>query len=115
MTTKDRRRRPTNAPRPELARKPAEGHSDRPERSVARAAGSPTMAEWNWRTFPVFFGFALGGFIGLYLGVVVQAVDNQWLFLTVFSVFAIMLGFAFSRLVTRWMVNHNWVKPRARS
>ena len=30
------------------------------------------MPAWKWKTFPVYFAFSMGGFIGLYVGVLVE-------------------------------------------
>jgi VIT1/CCC1 family predicted Fe2+/Mn2+ transporter len=73
---------------------------------------SAAMAPWHWRTFPVYFAFSLGGFIGLYLGIISQAVNNSILSLVVFILFASLLGFGLSRITTRVMVSRNWVRPR---
>lgn len=70
------------------------------------------MPAWKWKTFPVYFGFTLGGFIGLYCGVLVQASENSTLTFGVFVVFALLLGFGLSRLTTRFLISRNWVKPR---
>lgn len=68
--------------------------------------------DWKWFTVPVFFAFGLGGFLGVYAGMVVQASENDSAFLVVTSVFAVLLGAALSRIVVRYMVGHRWVKPR---
>ncbi len=70
------------------------------------------LAPWHWRTFPVYFAFSLGGFIGLYMGIISQAVNNSILSLVVFILFASLLGFGLSRITTRMMVTRNWVRPR---
>lgn len=66
----------------------------------------------EWRTFPVLFAFSFGGFVGLELGIISAAYEDSVFSLLSFLVFGIPLGFAVSRLTTRWMINHNWVKPR---
>lgn len=81
------------------------------ESIVARQETSP---QWNWRTMPVFFAFGLGGFVGVELGTIAGYSENDTLWLAGSSVFAIILGFAMSRVVSRFMVSHNWVKPRPR-
>lgn len=86
---------PTNTPAPQMS----------PRVSAA-------MASWHWRTFPVYFAFSLGGFIGLYLGIISQAVNNSILSLVVFILFATLLGFGLSRITTRVMISRNWVRPR---
>ncbi|MBA4180958.1 MAG: hypothetical protein C0506_10255 [Anaerolinea sp.] len=72
------------------------------------------MPEWKWRTFPVYFGFALGGFVGLYFGVIVAGVDNSAFTTVVFIGFALLLGFGLSRISTRFLISRQWVKPRPR-
>ena len=72
------------------------------------------MPEYHWRTFPVYFAFAVGGFIGLYVGIIVQATGNSMAATIAFVAFALMLGFGLSRLMVRFMVTHQWVKPRPR-
>ncbi len=70
------------------------------------------MPKWDWRTFPVYFAFSLGGFIGLYMGLVAGATSNSIVSLVAFTVWAILLGFGFSRITSRWMISHNWGKRR---
>ncbi len=70
------------------------------------------MPDWKWKTFPVYFALSMGGFIGLYFGVLVQAAENSALTYAVFVVFALLLGFGLSRLTTRFLISRNWVKPR---
>lgn len=72
------------------------------------------MPNWEWRTFPVYFAFSLGGFIGLYMGLVAGATSNNTVSLIVFTVWAILLGFGFSRITSRWMMSHNWGRRRTR-
>ena len=106
MPSKTRRKRDTNAPRPELARSspaPAKG----PIPTQPRQLG-----EWNWKTFPVFFAFSLGGFLGLYLGILTEATNNGWFEIVVFSGFAMLLGWGLSRIVVRWLVRRRILKPR---
>jgi hypothetical protein len=79
---------------------------------VTPSPGPVPMPEWKWRTFPVYFAFAMGGFIGLYFGVIVQATDNSALTTVVFVGFALLLGFGLSRLTTRFLISRQWVKPR---
>lgn len=74
----------------------------------------PPMPEWKWKAFPVYFAFALGGFIGLYFGVIVQAANNPVLTTAVFIGFALLLGFGLSRISTRFLISRQWVKPRPR-
>jgi hypothetical protein len=92
---------------------------------VAHVAPPPTVepqrapaatAPWNWRTFPVYFAFSLGLFIGVYLGFIAGVLNdsNGTVAVVVFIVAALFLGFGFSRLTTRFMINRRWVKPRAK-
>ena len=80
-----------------------------------QAGSTPTpMPVWRWRTLPVFFAFSLGGFIGLEVGIVAGGSDSQGLALSAFAVFAVMLGLAFSRVMTRFLISRRWIKPRPR-
>lgn len=72
------------------------------------------LPEWRWRTFPVYFAFALGAFIGLYLGILAAA-GPAWLGTAVFVTVAIMLGLGLSRLTTRWLVTRNWMQRRSKA
>jgi len=78
--------------------------------AAARAAAA--MAPWRWRTFPVYFAFALGGFLGLYMGIISEWIKNPAASTVVFGFWAILLGFGLSRFTTRFLINRNWVKPR---
>lgn len=72
------------------------------------------MPDWKWKTFPVYFAFAMGGFIGMYTGVIAGAADNPNFF-TFFAIFwAILLGVGFSRFTTRWIMSRQWAQKRAR-
>ena len=72
------------------------------------------MPDWKWKTFPVFFALAIGGFIGLYMGIVVQAANNSKVSTFVFVAFALPLGFGFSKLSTRFVLSRRIVKLRAK-
>lgn len=74
----------------------------------------PPLPEWKWRTFPVYFGFAIGAFIGLYFGVIVASAGNSAFTMVVFIGFALLLGFGLSRISTRFLISRRWVKPRPR-
>lgn len=67
------------------------------------------LPKWKWRTFPVFFAFALGLFLGSYFGVLAGDIqarnDNPALVWVLFVVSALLLGLAFSRFTTRWMLS----------
>lgn len=69
---------------------------------------APQQTEWNWRTFPVFFAFAGGGFLSLLIGVVSGSLGLT----VVFAIFGGMLGFGLSRLGTRALVSRGIIKPR---
>lgn len=97
--------------RPRRKQGPARPPGQAAENVIHEAVPLP---QWHWRTFPVFFAFALGSFIGLYAGVIAQGVDNGPLRVTIFVTFAILLGVGFSRLTTRWMISKRWVKQRPR-
>jgi hypothetical protein len=73
------------------------------------------LPDWRWMTVPVFLAFAVGGFIGLELGVVAGSTNNGRLTMAVAVIFALVLGLAFSRIVTRLMISKQWIKPRPRS
>lgn len=83
------------------------------QQQVQGAASQPTqilpLPQWNWRTFPVFFAFALGLFLGSYFGVLAGDIqarnDNPVLVWVIFITSALLLGLAFSRFTTRWMLS----------
>ena len=118
-----RGKRPSNVPRPELARKsrPASrphatsgGHDDRPETPKAAIQELP---DWRWMTFPVFFALALGLFIGVFVGVPAGIANEQGNGTPAFVMFilaAIFLGTALSRFTTRWILARRWIQPRVK-
>ncbi len=70
------------------------------------------MPDWKWKTFPVFFAFAIGGFVGMYTGVVASVDDSRYF--TIVAIFwAVLLGFGFSRFSTRWILSRQWAKRQA--
>ena len=69
------------------------------------------LPEWKWRTFPVYFAFSLGAFVGLYLGLIAAA-GPAWLGTAVFITVAILLGLGLSRLTTRWLVTKELMRRR---
>src|SRR4029079_14603741 len=79
------------------------------------AARVSSLPVWHWRTFPVYFAFAVGGFLGLYMGVLVQAANNSWATLVVFSFWAVLVGWGPSRMTTRWLVGKNWAPATRRA
>jgi hypothetical protein len=75
------------------------------------------MPAWHWRTFPVYFAFAVGGFVGLYMGLIAGAAandGNDLVWVVTFAFWAILLGFGLSRLTSRWMISRNWGPGRRR-
>ncbi len=84
-----------------------------PSSGVAERASRP-LPEWKWRTFPVYFAFSLGAFIGLYLGLIVAAIGNGWAGTAVFVTVALMLGLGLSRLTTRWLLTRRFMQRRAK-
>ncbi len=75
------------------------------------------MPEWRWRTFPVFFAFAFGVFLGTWAGVsagiISQGSDGNTLPMNLLFIFsAVLMGLALSRFLTRWIISRQWVKPR---
>lgn len=107
---KERRRRATATQRTPAV------PSERQDELAARAV--QPLPPWRWRTFPVFFALAVGVFVGVYGGVLAGYVNgrdgNGTPTLILFVVAAILVGVAFSRLMTRWMISRRWVKPRAK-
>ena len=67
-----------------------------------------TMPKWNWRTFPVYFAFSVGGFIGLYMGLIAGATNNAALTAVVFGLWAVLLGFGLSRFTSMWLLSRGW-------
>lgn len=92
---------------------PAHGPGTTAPQATPTAQPVP-LPPWKWRTFPVFFMFSLGGFLGLYMGVIAGAAESG-AFFTVFSIiWAVMLGAAFSRLSTHWIVSRRWARRQAK-
>lgn len=62
----------------------------------------------------MYFAFALGGFVGLYMGLIAGASEGTVWF-TLFSIFwAVLLGAGFSRLSTRWILSRRWSRAQQR-
>lgn len=62
----------------------------------------------------MFFAFSLGGFLGLYMGLIAGASEGTVWF-TLFSiVWAVLLGAGFSRLSTRWILSRRWARAQAK-
>jgi hypothetical protein len=85
----------------------------------AAAGSTPTgrtipMPDWKWKTFPVYFAFAIGGFVGMYTGVIAGAAESSTYFTFIAIFWAVLLGFGFSRFTTRWIVSRQWARRQAR-
>ncbi len=106
---------PTSRRRVRRSREHAESRPPGPPTTPAAASIAVTvpLPDWKWKTFPVFFAFAVGTFIGVYAGFVAGALNDQTITLVVFVGIAILFGFALSRFTTRWLMSKNWIKPRA--
>lgn len=86
-----------------------------PEPASTAAASRPLpMPDWRWKTFPVYFAFAIGGFIGMYTGVIAGAAESANYFTIIAIFWAVLLGFGFSRFTTRWIVSRQWARRAAR-
>ncbi len=114
MTAKSRGKRNSNAPRPELARQRATHASSSPAAPKKAAGGLPPLPDWDWRTFPVYFAFSVGGFAGLYLGLLSYWSGNDWFQLIVFVTFAMLLGWGLSRIMVRWTLSRKWGRLKAK-
>ena len=102
------------APRKRSRRPSASRPAPSTDATSASVYVAPPMPGWKWKTFPVYFAFSIGGFIGLYFGVIVAGVDNSTFTTVVFIGFALLLGFGLSRISTRFLISRRWVKPRPR-
>jgi hypothetical protein len=75
----------------------------------------PPLPQWKWKTFPVYFAFALGGFIGAYVGYLtgfVHGDSGSALPSTImFGVAAILLGFGVARLGVRGLMGWGIIRP----
>jgi hypothetical protein len=78
----------------------------------ATEASRPALPQWKWKTFPVYLAFWLGALIFLELGIIAGATGGSTFSTVVSAVVALFLGFGVARLLTTWMRQHNWVKPR---
>ena len=86
------------------------GPSGMPSAAPIQAQHVATMPKWKWRTFPVYFAFAIGGFIGLYMGLIAGATDNGALTAVVFGIWAVLLGFGLSRFTSMWLLSRGWTR-----
>ena len=87
------------------------------ERPAIERGPIQPFPSWHWRTFPVYFTFALGLFIGVFVGVpsgIANEHGNGVPALVMFLIAAILLGAGLSRFTTRWLLGRNWVRPRAK-
>ena len=104
MSTRARKRRPGAAPLP-------------PSSNASQAVGGyQPLARpvWHWRTFPVFMAFAVGGFLGLYMGLLAYATGGDSVYtMAAFVFWALLLGFGLSRFVSTWMVSRGWSRARS--
>ncbi|MCZ2109262.1 MAG: hypothetical protein LC118_06820 [Dehalococcoidia bacterium] len=69
---------------------------------------------WRWRTFPVYFAFSLGAFLGVYLGFIAGYIqghdDKSTMGYVLFISVALLMGFAFARLTTRYLLTRRFAK-----
>ena len=101
MSTRTRKKRGAPSPQAVPGSQAVGGHQPTP------------MPNWHWRTFPVFMAFAVGGFLGLYMGLLAGATGGDSVFTMVAFVFwALLLGFGLSRFVSRWMLSRGWSRAR---
>lgn len=100
-------------------RRPHNGATTPPQAQRPGAPGQPSsLPQWRWRTFPVYFAFSLGAFIAAYVGVLAGIAEerggNQTPVLVLFITVALLLGFGFSRITTRWLLTRRFAKARDR-
>ena len=88
----------------------ADGGGDAPANRQQPAP--PQLAEWRWRTMPVFIALSFGLFVGLYLGMV--ATGTGIAATVIFLIVAGMLGISVSRFVMRLLMQRGIIKPQAR-
>lgn len=111
QTRRHRKRRASEAH--VLAAGPAETTAAATTKEPPKEPARPLpMPDWKWKTFPVYFAFAIGGFLGMYTGVVASVDDSRYF--TIVAIFwAVLLGFGFSRFSTRWILSRRWAKQQA--
>lgn len=117
MTDQKKRRRPRGG-RGVTAGGQSASHDTNPIADAPPIRRYGTMAQWNWRTFPVFFALALGLFAGVYMGILAEYArsnGNGMPMNVVFITTALFFGFALSRVTSRFLVNRGIIKPRARN
>ena len=87
---------------------------------LAKGAAVPgqSLPSWHWRTFPVYFAFSLGAFLAAYVGVIAGIAEersgNETPVLVLFVTVALLLGFAMSRITTRFLLTRRFAKARDR-
>ena len=70
------------------------------------------MPQWKWRTFPVYFAFAIGGFLGMYSGIIIAQANDATQAIG-FAFWAIILGFGLSRFTSMWLLSRGWTRKIA--
>lgn len=89
--------------------------ADIPHQAASETPEKPALPEWKWRTFPVYFAFALGGFIGAYCGYLtgfVHADSGNSLPSTImFGIAAVLLGFGVARVGVRGLMGWGVIRP----
>ena len=86
-------------------------HASFPNESSTQAT-PPPLAEWRWRTMPVFIALSAGLFVGLYLGIIIPGTGI--VATVVFLAVAGMLGISVSRYVMRLLMQRGIIKPQAK-
>tara|TARA_Y100000588_G_scaffold353077_2_gene406225 strand:- start:2639 stop:2950 length:312 start_codon:yes stop_codon:yes gene_type:complete len=82
------------------------------EEQASQQTSKPALAEWRWRTMPVFIALSVGLFVGLYLGMVATGTGVGAT--VIFLVVAGMLGISVSRYVMRLLMQRGIIKPQAK-
>ena len=89
-----------------------------PQQPARTAALEQPLPPWRWRTFPVYFAFALGAFLAAYVGVIAGIAEersgNETPVLVLFVTVALLLGFGMSRITTRFLLTRRFAKARNR-
>lgn len=84
----------------------------------AKVDTKPALPVWRWKTFPVYFAFALGGFIGAYAGYITGFVHsdsgNSVPSTVMFGVAALLLGFGVAKIGVRGLMGWGVIRPSAR-
>lgn len=101
--------------RPRRDRSSSVAAQSQPVSQPQPSKGLKPLAEWRWRTFPVYFAFSLALFIGVYVGLLAAAANdagNSSISLVLAGLPAIMLGLGLSRIVVRFMMTRGVIRPR---